>query len=99
MHEYSNKREHTPNTIRDDIASPRPLTLPLKAAGTRLLAVSIHRAGDPAAAAAERLPLLAAAATAAPVVSSALCSAGEKKASSSATDVSFGVRSGNRPSL
>ena len=68
--------------------------------------VSIHGAGDPAdanAPPAERLPLLAAAAAAAAAVvvvpSAAFRSAGEKKASSSATDVSFGARSGNRPSL
>lgn len=65
--------------------------------------VSIHGAGDPDAAAAappaDRLLLLLVLVAVGGLAPGAFCSAGEKKASSSATEVSFGVRSGNRPSL
>lgn len=87
-----------PTDNQDKSRPVHTLTFPLNAAGTRLLMVSIHGAVDPANAAAlpaDRLLLLAAVG----LVSSAFCSVGEKKVSSSATDVSFGVRSGNSPSL
>lgn len=87
--------------LNNHLISPRRLpdpTFPLKAVGTRLLTVSIHGAEVPAVAF-DFLLFLAAAAVSSSLSECVAATADEKKASSSATDVSPAVRSGNCPSL